>query len=294
MSWHYSQALEAAYSVANSSAGAPSAPSKSTSMPAPSSWLGKMTDASQPSLFGPTSEVLTVGRGMAWWISSLADSRARTSALPDQAQESTVSEADCGLKCPELLARFDLASCSWKILPCSPVEGSSESSVTWPRWGMMRAGECWERSTPMLPIDEQESGLWPTPTATDGKGSPGPESVLQRAQENSRGVRLAEEIVRRQLIPTPTAGDAKSSGSRNTETSNAHAGVSITDFVRMDGGKGREEDGGVLNPTWVEWLMGWPLGWTDCAASATDKFPQWSASHGITSHRPPPKARAHP
>lgn len=27
--------------------------------------------------------------------------------------------------------------------------------------------------------------------------------------------------------------------------------------------------GGHLNPTWVEWLMGFPLGWTDCAASET-------------------------
>ena len=26
-------------------------------------------------------------------------------------------------------------------------------------------------------------------------------------------------------------------------------------------------DGGQLNPTWVEWLMGFPLGWTDLNAS---------------------------
>jgi hypothetical protein len=46
------------------------------------------------------------------------------------------------------------------------------------------------------------------------------------------------------------------------------------------------EVGGPLNPTWVEWLMGWPLGWTDCAASATDKFQQWLLSHGEPSPEP--------
>jgi hypothetical protein len=30
--------------------------------------------------------------------------------------------------------------------------------------------------------------------------------------------------------------------------------------------------GGKLNPMWVEWLMGWPLGWTDLKPSATDKY----------------------
>jgi hypothetical protein len=28
-------------------------------------------------------------------------------------------------------------------------------------------------------------------------------------------------------------------------------------------------NGGKLNPTWVEWLMGFPLGWTDLEDSET-------------------------
>jgi hypothetical protein len=32
------------------------------------------------------------------------------------------------------------------------------------------------------------------------------------------------------------------------------------------------EAGGQLNPTWVEWLMGFPLGWTDCEHLATPSY----------------------
>ena len=103
------------------------------------------------------------------------------------------------------------------------------------------------------------------------------------------------------MIPTPTAGDAKSSGSRNLPGSSAHAGVSLTDFVKhgnsstprssrpewptpaardykhpnktdKEGGDHRGDTksgkqlpnavGGALNPNFVEWLMGWPRDWT--------------------------------
>jgi hypothetical protein len=41
------------------------------------------------------------------------------------------------------------------------------------------------------------------------------------------------------LLPTPVASDAYGSGSRNTPTSNAHHGLSLTDWARGDGGGGR-------------------------------------------------------
>lgn len=40
-----------------------------------------------------------------------------------------------------------------------------------------------------------------------------------------------------------------------------------------------EQNGGRLNPTWVEWLMGWPLGWTDLKPLEMDKFQQWQQQH---------------
>jgi hypothetical protein len=34
------------------------------------------------------------------------------------------------------------------------------------------------------------------------------------------------------------------------------------------------------SPTNHEWLMGWPIGWTDLQPLATDRFRQWRLSHG--------------
>lgn len=34
-----------------------------------------------------------------------------------------------------------------------------------------------------------------------------------------------------------------------------------------------------LNPRFVEWLMGWPIGWTDCEQPATGSFHSWQQLH---------------
>lgn len=41
---------------------------------------------------------------------------------------------------------------------------------------------------------------------------------------------------------------------------------------------------GALNPAWVEWLMGWPIGWTDLRPLETDKCREWWHWHGLYSH----------
>ena len=38
--------------------------------------------------------------------------------------------------------------------------------------------------------------------------------------------------------------------------------------------------GDTPSPDWVEWLMGWPIGWTDCRPLGPDRFLTWYASHG--------------
>lgn len=40
-----------------------------------------------------------------------------------------------------------------------------------------------------------------------------------------------------------------------------------------------EMAGGQLNPAWVEWLMGWPIGWTSLAALHEREFEHWQATN---------------
>ena len=36
-----------------------------------------------------------------------------------------------------------------------------------------------------------------------------------------------------------------------------------------------------LNPAWVEWLMGWPIGWTDLQELEMGRFQEWQQVHSI-------------
>jgi len=82
-----------------------------------------------------------------------------------------------------------------------------------------------------------------------------------------------------QMWPTPKRRDYKGT--------NAPEGLTRKDGKsRMDqlpnavAYNSQEKDTGQLNPNWVEWLMGWPIGWTDLNALETDKFLMWPHTHG--------------
>ena len=74
------------------------------------------------------------------------------------------------------------------------------------------------------------------------------------------------------LWPTPLAQDAKQNGMRPT----SHATMLICAVRRAE----NRPTGGRLNPEWVEWLMGLPIGWTDLKPLEMVKFQQWLNSHG--------------
>jgi len=62
-------------------------------------------------------------------------------------------------------------------------------------------------------------------------------------------------------LPTPTARDWKDTGKCPSELARHSPPLAV-------------HAGGKLSPLWVEWLMGWPIGWTDLNPLETDKC-QW-------------------
>lgn len=128
------------------------------------------------------------------------------------------------------------------------------------------------------------SGSWPTPTAKNNALAPS----MQKWPAH-----------RRLMLPTPRTSDADRGGRgdliqavRGNE--NSHYRMWATPVARdartfagaamMPNSEGGEpltvQVGGTLNPQWVEWLMGWPIGWTEVEPLETDKFQRWWCSHG--------------
>ena len=143
---------------------------------------------------------------------------------------------------------------------------------------------------PVLPTKGKESGLWlPTPDTgltPNGHGARGGKPGNGRQS----GASLTA-MAKHNAWPTPTAsmmtmadveqaryagnkgGNRPSYGEAKAMWATPTASVGGPEPEGKTGRKLVTQVGGSLNPTWVEWLMAWPLGWTDLKPSETAKFP---------------------
>jgi len=200
---------------------------------------------------------------------------------------------------PGSFAWFDRESSSWRTAQLSLAGGWDEFSLTWPRAGMTRNGTAFLRQ-PLVPlISVIGSTSWLTPSANDCKPSGPKETEQMMLYEAGQNVpdtykRLRSQVAARERVPTPTVNDAKNStcppsqrgraslvghimrtGLVSTPTATRRGSYKEGRTIKKGGCRNLSEDvaalgtRGELNPEWVEWLMGFPIGWTDCEQSAT-------------------------
>ena len=244
-----------------------------------------------------TSNKLT-GKQLSLWTSSAADTPANHSApqANDEAQ-TTLDTSGHGSETP--LAHYDPDTQSWKTSGDISLWGEQPSLESLPKSGMTRNGVLYQQPDWVRPIDVTASSLWPTPTAVTrpmegnvrmyrAKIEAGEMTEAEAAAILGKSVWEAQGKVPT-VWPTPTVDDAKNVNPKPNRRPGLVSAVNNakwpTPLAQGGGGSGHwnkvekmyldgqityEEKmalqagrGGKLNPMWVEWLMGFPIGWTD-------------------------------
>lgn len=201
--------------------------------------------------------------------SSAAASPARTSATPDDGKASEESAAAFGGNSIALSPRSGRRLSSPKTsLPYALADWTKCSGRSL-RSGMMRNGTVYPLPPLALPTGGIASGLLPTPCARDHMPAHNPDYIAEKRAQGHGMANLNDFVAHshRGLWPMPCASDWKGPNPLSRPTCDDNLPTRVK----------RAEAGGQLNPAFVEWLMGYPPGWTVCDASATRssrKFPK--------------------
>lgn len=224
-------------------------------------------------------------------VSTRRVSRVNPSPLLGDAREPRMNGGS-GLTSSDPFATYDPAGACWRTsLDCSQpnLDGSLGAFCgTWPRAGTMRNGTVFQR-LPLVPrTSATASGLLPTPSAVD--------SGAYFNRSDSEGAVLRPTLgamAKHGLWPTPNVPNGgrqpKGGMSRTGMTPDGKKRqVGLHNAVKWRTPRANDWKGGVtgakgskwspsdyflpdqvnqltpgqLNPTWVEWLMGYPAEWT--------------------------------
>lgn len=179
MSWHFSQALLAAYSEHTSHLGGDlCAEWKLAPFVLDELCSDKLKGIFHHSQYGmmyvPSTDIN--GEGLLTWF--LEGSRVRTSVRQESVWEYLEPVAGSGVKWRGSLARSCRTMPSSKTPHSSSVEDLTSSCATLPRWGWMHDGEFFPRVDLVPHTHVIDCSLWPTPRASMGKsgwghGQPG-------------------------------------------------------------------------------------------------------------------------
>lgn len=218
--------------------------------------------------FSPISEhspVATPEDLKAWLISLRRDSHVSRSAWPENVSENQ-TRAICGPGPFASLERSGRHGLFWKTSQdCLPGMGITEPYCwTWPKRGSMRNGIVYPRPKLELGTKGKDSGLWPTPQAHDS--TPGNPKRVGRfgTKHGGRNLNDMAAIFPNSHGNTDAWATPSVCGNYNRKGASKTSGDGLSTQV-----------GGTLNPNWVEWLMGWPVGWTSLDELPKAVFQAW-------------------
>jgi hypothetical protein len=117
---------------------------------------------------------------------------------------------------------------------------------------------------------------WPTPDANFGNRGTQPKWTSKRKSGQPAQYTINQAVRDKQTWPTPQASDFRDRGNMSNPSIQRRAEKGKQLNLSMVA----HPTSGQLNPTWVEWLMGWPLGWTDLKPLETDRFHCAPQQHG--------------
>jgi hypothetical protein len=216
-----------------------------------------------------------------------ADTPASLSAQQANAMAQTTHDTS-GLGLEKPLASYDPDTQSWRMYEDTFLSDSMLYLGKWPASGMTQSGRLFPQPQLVRLIAGIVSSSWPTPTVDDSKNvnpkpnrRPGLVAAVNNAPTPSgnwptpltadaytdnlkssqqkhgsmHSVSLAQAV---QMWPTPRSNPAMASLITPEVANNPKRFPNLETVVGR-----REEVTGRLNPMWVEWLMGFPLGWTD-------------------------------
>ena len=188
--------------------------------------------------------------------------------------------ATCGRKCAALLPSCGPVGCLGKMLLASSIWGSTKRSLTWQKRDTLFSHSYFRLAASAHGMSAREllssRLMFPTPLASDNNTARDAASLDVFLSDNGifrkrnrNGAIWSLSLSAAVFYLTPVASD----GFRSTLKPSAF------DPAKKDGNLSAQiisqerpvSETAALNPDWVEWLMGFPKGWTDVSSGPPNR-----------------------